>query len=265
MTDLHIQPERHAAEGVAQAIDTAMTFSPDFILTGGDLIYDALEKGYGRADSLYRLYEETTQRSRVPIHNTMGNHEIFGLYASSGVDTAHPEYGKRMYEKRIGPRCHSFHHKGWHFIILDSVSETEERNYVGRVDSAQIAWLKNDLDSLNPDVPIVVATHIPFITSMTQLRMGSLEPNSEHAVIRNSKEVLELFAERNLKLVLQGHLHFLEDLFVMDKTHFLTGGAVSARWWRGPRDGLEEGFVVIHVRGNEFSWEYVDYGWEAQE
>ncbi|MDD5088676.1 MAG: metallophosphoesterase [bacterium] len=264
MTDIHLQPECQAVAGFSQAIDSVNARHPDFVVTGGDLNMDALGAGYGRADSLYTLYLETARRFQVPVYNAMGNHEIFGLYPSSGVQPDHPEYGKRMFDNRIGRRHYSFHHKGWHFIILDSVGETEERKYIGRVDSAQMAWIRSDLDSLGPDVPIAVVTHIPFVTSMTQLYEGSLEPNGQREVINNSKEVLDLFAGHDLKLVLQGHLHFLEDIFVRGQTHFITGGAVCSKWWEGKRNGLEEGFLHLRVRGRDVSWEYVDYGWDAK-
>ena len=76
--------------------------------------------------------------------------------------------------------------------------------------------------------------------------------------------VLDLFADRNLRLVLQGHLHFLEDIFVRGQTHFITGGAVSSAWWEGKRHGLEEGFVQLRIHGRDVAWEYVDYGWDAR-
>ena len=72
-----------------------------------------------------------------------------------------------------------------------------------------------------------------------------------------------LFWEHKLKLVLQGHLHYLEDIHVNNQIHFITGGAVSGKWWNNkPDDPMEEGFLLLHVRGEDFSWEYVDYGWK---
>ena len=66
----------------------------------------------------------------------------------------------------------------------------------------------------------------------------------------------------NLKLVLQGHLHFLEDINVNNQVHFITAGAVSGRWWNNkPGDTPQEGFLMVHVDGDDFQWEYVDYGW----
>ncbi|MEA1886832.1 MAG: metallophosphoesterase [Bacteroidota bacterium] len=263
LTDIHVQPEKNADKGFKQAIDTVNRMNPDFVITGGDQIMDALGQTESRADSLYDLYNELSSQIEMPVYNTMGNHEVFGIYEQSGVDSSHPLYGEKMYEERIGERYYAFDHKGWRFYILDSVDEKEDGSgYYGHVDSLQMAWLKEDLANVDPETPIAISVHIPFITVQTQLVYGSTIANNEGLVITNAREVLALFDEYNLKLVLQGHLHFLEDIYVKD-THFITGGAVSASWWNGPRDGMEEGFLVVHVDGEEIEWEYVDYGWEV--
>ncbi|HDR90250.1 MAG TPA: hypothetical protein ENN63_11575 [Bacteroidetes bacterium] len=167
-----------------------------------------------------------------------------------------------MYEQRIGKRFYAFDYKGWRFYILDSIEKDEDGTYIGKVDTVQLEWLDRELGRVNPSTPIVVVMHIPLITVQTQLLAGSTVPNEESLVVINSKEVLDRFSGHNLKLVLQGHLHFLEEISAMG-IRFITGGAVSASWWNGPRLGMEEGFVMIHVKGNEFNWEYIDYGWEV--
>ena len=149
-------------------------------------------------------------------------------------------------------------------MILDSVGETEDRKYIGLVDSVQMEWIKDDLARVDKDMPIVISVHIPFITVMVQLRNGPLAEIEKSMVTHNSQEVLDLFRNHNLKLVLQGHLHFLEHLYV-NEIHFITGGAVSAGRWKGPTNGVEEGYVVVYVKGKGFDWEYFDYGWEAQD
>ena len=261
LTDIHLQPEKNAPEGFKKAIDNVNELDPDFVIMGGDQIMDALGQTQSRADSLYDMYVEMSGLLNMPVYNTMGNHEVFGLYERSGVDRDHPLFGEKMYEERLGERYYAFDHKGWRFYILDSVDEREDHSgYYGYVDSLQIAWLKQDLANVDPSTPIAISVHIPMITIQTQLLSGSTAANSEGLVITNSKEVLSLFENHNLKLVLQGHLHFLEDLYAQG-VHFITGGAVSASWWNGPRMGMEEGFLLVHVDGEDFDWEYVDYGW----
>jgi 3',5'-cyclic AMP phosphodiesterase CpdA len=263
MTDIHLQPERRATEGFSKAIDSVNKFNPDFVITGGDLIMDALGQNFERSDELYNLYKESLKTFNMPVYNTMGNHEIFGIYKESGVDMSHPEYGEKMYENRIGKRYYSFNHKGWHFVILDAIEDTGESGYIGKVDEAQMDWIRTDLIEVEPKTPIIISVHIPFITSYMQILYGSLEPNDESLVITNSKAVLELYKNHNLKLVLQGHLHYVEDIYA-NGIHFITGGAVSSKWWRGKENGMEEGFLIVNVQGNTFEWEYFDYGWEAE-
>ncbi|MEZ5195445.1 MAG: metallophosphoesterase [Bacteroidales bacterium] len=264
MTDIHLQPERNAIKGFKQAIDSVNKLNPDFVITGGDLIMDALGQGYGRADSLYNLYIETSEQFKMPVYNTMGNHEIFGIYDESGIEDNHPEYGERMYEGRIGKRYYSFDHKGWHFMILDAVEDSRESSYIGLVDSVQMAWIAKDLESVDPDRPIAISVHMPFITSYMQIFYGSTEANGNGLVTTNAKDVMDLFTDRNLKLVLQGHLHFLEDIYA-NGIHFITGGAVSSKWWSGRNNGLEEGFLMVHIDGEDFTWEYIDFGWKVNE
>lgn len=264
MTDIHLQPELNAPEGFQKAIECVNGHNPDFVITGGDLIMDALGQQYNRADSLYNLFLGLEKTFNMPVYHTMGNHEIFGLYKQSGVDKTHPEYGEKMFEKRVGSRYYSFDHKGWHFMVLDGIEDTGENSYVGMIDSLQMEWIRSDLNKLADSIPIIISVHIPFVTVATQLEVGSLTANGSGTVINNSKEVLTLFDGYNLKLVLQGHLHYLEDIYA-GGVHYITGGAVSSRWWGGRYRGLEEGFLMIEVKGDDFSWEYVDFGWEAEE
>ena len=56
----------------------------------------------------------------------------------------------------------------------------------------------------------------------------------------------------------------MEDVFLAEKTHFITGGAVAGRpTWKGTIFS-EEGFMLIKIRGEEITWDYIDYGWETR-
>ena len=65
--------------------------------------------------------------------------------------------------------------------------------------------------------------------------------------------------------MLQGHVHWVEDINVKGKIRFITGGAVAGRpSWRGAQHN-EEGFMYMHIgQHDEISWDYIDYGWEAR-
>lgn len=262
LTDIHLQPELNAVAGFQMAIDTINQINPDFVLTGGDLIMDALNQTYGRADSLYKLYNEVSGSLEMPVYNTVGNHEVYGWHRDEEGLEEHPEFGKKMFEEKIGERFYSFDHKDWHFIVLDAIYRGENGHYMGKIDEEQIEWLKSDLQKVDSKTPIGISVHIPFITASTQLSRGSTVPNSEGIVITNSLDVLKLFMEHNLRLVLQGHLHFLEDIYIQNQVHFITAGAVCGRWWNNKPESLpQEGFLLLHLNGENVDWEYVDYGW----
>jgi len=263
LTDIHVQPEKNADKGLLQAIDKVNELNPDFVITGGDLVMDALGQTRGRADSLYTLYKELSANFKMPVHNTVGNHELFGFYRRNDIERTDPDYGDGMFKRYFGDPYYSFDHEGWHFIVLKSIEEKADRNYQGGVDSVQLVWLKNDLAKVKDETPIVVSVHIPLVSAFNQASQGGMSANDAGSVISNGKDVLALFANKNLKLVLQGHLHVLEDIYLAGRVHFITGGAVSSNWWNGPKGNLEEGFLLIKTKGEEISSEYIDFGWDA--
>ena len=261
LTDIHLQPERSAVAGFQWAIREVNKLHPDFVITGGDLVMDVLNQSYGRSDSLYNLYIKLSGKFDMPVYNTVGNHEVYGWHRDETDIEQHPEFGKKMFEKRLGERYYTFNHKGWQFIVLDAIYRGDGGGYTGRIDEEQILWLAEELQKVDKETPIAISLHIPLISSISQIRGGSTG-NAAGTVISNSLEVLQLFSEHNLRLVLQGHHHFLEDIYIQNQVHFITGGAVSGKWWANEPDSKpEEGFVMIHVDGEELKWEYVDFGW----
>ena len=165
LTDIHLQPELRATEGFQMAINKVNALDPDFVITGGDLVMDVLGSSYGRADTLYNLYTDMIKGFNMPVYNTIGNHENYGYSSIPKVDPDHPEYGQKIFENRIGKRFYSFDHKGWHFMILDGIEKGDDNrgSYIGKVDDTQLTWIKEDLEKLDPETPIVVVTHIPLV------------------------------------------------------------------------------------------------------
>lgn len=264
LTDIHLKPEMGAPRAFQMVIDTVNSMKPDFVITGGDLVDDALYSTHARAATLFDLYNRMVEGFNMPVYNTMGNHDIYGYNSNPAPDPDHPEYGEKIFESRIGRTYYSFDHKGWHFMILDGVEYGNGNwgNYIGKVDKKQMEWIRNDIDLLDPSTPIVLVSHIPLISVSPQIDNGPLHGENQSALVTNQREVLALFKNNNLKLVLQGHLHMLEEINYMDQTTFITGGAVCGKWWKTPDDGkFQEGFINIKVSGDEFHWDYVDYGW----
>ncbi len=258
VTDLHIQPELRAAERCRECLAAINRLRPSFVIAGGDLVFDALAVPRDRARLLYGLYRDTAARIEAPLHNTLGNHDVFGLYERSGVSPSAAEYGKKMYEDRIGRRYYSFDYRGWHFVVLDSIGLTPARAYIGHIDEEQMDWLRADLEKTGTVTPVVAVTHIPLSTGVLQWMM----PKHDYRmiVVNNAAEVLELLHRYNIKAVLQGHTHIRETLEYRG-CQYITSGSVCGESWRGPKWGVHpEGFGVLTVDGASVSWRYRTYG-----
>lgn len=259
MTDIHIKPEMNAPKGFQMAIDKANEMKPDFVITGGDLVYDVMRGNFEKSDSLFKLYTEMAKGFKMPVYNCIGNHDLFGIYEESPEDESHPDYKYGMWERYFGDTYYAFDHKGWHFITLNSLDVTDNKRYKGHFHQEQLNWLRKHLETVDPQTPIVVTTHIPMLCTFSQLN-----GKEGTRTVKNAAEVFELFKGHHLKLVLQGHIHWKEYGFVNDRVHFLTGGSIAGNGWKGRRHNTKEGFVRIKVEGDRFSWDYIDHGWERE-
>jgi 3',5'-cyclic AMP phosphodiesterase CpdA len=173
-----------------------------------------------------------------------------------------PLYGKKTFEDRIGKRYSSFDHKGWHFVLLDSIGMTPERGFIGNVDAEQMEWLRADLARTGKTRPMVVMTHIPVVSAVLQIVPDPWK-TAETYLVMNAQEVLAALTGYNVKAVLQGHTHIRETV-VYNGCQFITSGAVCGDWWKGARIGHPEGFGVLTVKGGEVHWQYETYGFRAQ-
>lgn len=265
LSDPHVHAEQGAAEGFAQAVDHAFSGrrNPELVITGGDLAFDVLAAGRAEADAQYGLFDAPLASLRVPVHHTLGNHDLLGVYEESGLSENDAGYGKAYFLERFGLErpYHSFDHEGWHFVILDTL-DIVGRGYRGWVDEEQIAWLEDDLAAAAG--PTVVVGHIPLLTNYVEWNRGTADGIPEGVAVVNAHQVLEVLIRHPVKLVLGGHLHVLET-YRFKGLELANVGAISGNWWRGLRDGFEEGYAVLDFRGDEVTWRYVDYGWETRD
>lgn len=259
LTDIHLKPERNAPKGFQMAIDKVNALNPDFVITGGDLVYDVLRGNFERSEALFQLYKKMEQKFKMPVYNCIGNHDLFAIYEESPETEEHPDYKYGMWERHFGKTYYSFDHKGWHFITLNSVDATPNKRYKTIFHEEQLKWLENHLKGVDTTTPIIITTHIPMICTFTQLNGGK-----GGRIVENAPEVFALLKNYNLKLILQGHIHWKEFGFINDRFHFLTGGSIAGNGWKGRRHNTKEGFMKIKITGDAFSWEYIDHGWEAE-
>jgi 3',5'-cyclic AMP phosphodiesterase CpdA len=214
---------------------------------------------------VYDLYERTEQLLGMPLHHAIGNHDVFGVLAKSGVASTDPAYGKKMFQDRMGRTYYSFDYKGYHFVVLDSVQPTEDRLWEARVDEDQLRWLRDDLKALPHGMPVIAVVHCPLVTAFatyayTQIVGADRKYNT--MTVANAPDVLQIFENANVPAVLQGHTH-VNEVVNYKNTRYITSGAVCGNWWRGPRMGTPEGFTVVSLRQGKISWRYETYGFHS--
>lgn len=258
-TDVHAHTDWGAPTALARAAKAINAESPDLVIGGGDLIYDGFEVAAAAAEPQWDVYMEMHRAIRAPVEPILGNHDLAAVRPDDGTEPlADP---RSVFKKKLGldETWRVIDARGYRFFLLDSIEVSDdELMYHGGISSQQLAWLESELGRTDTDTPIVVATHIPFLSAIPQATKGAMTQLEANHLVVNNLEVLELFADHNLLLVLQGHLH-AEEMLRWNGTTFITSGAVCGNKWRGPRYGTPEGFGVLTLRPDRVDWEYKTY------
>lgn len=253
-TDAHLQPELGAVERCRTAFGRINETKADFAINGGDLVFDAAKVPRARAESLFDLYRETESLIKMPVHHTLGNHDLFAL--SGGPEEKDADAPKKMYQDRYGATYYSFDHKGVHFVVLDSINVTGDRKYETRIDAMQLAWLKTDLEALAAGTPVIVTSHAPLVTGFFSYAPPWKEKSPLPTLsVDNAYELTALFEKHRVLAVLQGHTH-INEVVLYKGCQYITSGAICGDWWKGPRWGHPSGFTVVSVRGMKISHRY---------
>jgi 3',5'-cyclic AMP phosphodiesterase CpdA len=263
-TDVHAHVDWNAPTALARAARAINAEKPGLVIGGGDLIYDGFETTAATADPQWDVYMEMHRSISARVEPVLGNHDLVAVRPEDGTEpSADP---RSVFRSRFGldRTWRVIDSKGYRFFLLDSIEiSDDELMYHGGISTEQLSWLASELGRTDTDTPLVLVTHIPLLSAIPQATKGAITPLEANHLVVNNREVLELFAEHNLLLVLQGHLHAEEMLRWRDTT-FVTCGAICGNKWRGPRYGTPEGFGVVTLKSNRVDWKYKSYGWEAE-
>jgi 3',5'-cyclic-AMP phosphodiesterase len=276
-TDSHLMVDNRlrSDDGLVAALSAIESLSPkaDFILFGGDLTHESPQLDFPGAERLIdRFLKIWKDHTDLQTFFTFGNHDLVGT-KNAAVNREDPRFGKGLYRMRLEleRNFYAFRKSGWRFIVLDDVLPEPDGSYVGEFVEEQLSFLRSELLA-DSQTPTVLCGHIPAVSVLPNLSIcgetktaGTNIETPASLLAHNTSDLHLVLNETkaNVKLVLAGHLHHLEQIQI-DGVAYLNGGAICGNWWKGAQVGCPEGFTVLDFsRSGQAAAEYRSYGWKA--
>lgn len=264
LTDIHLKDKFGAPAKFAKCLQHVQQQHPkvDFILNGGDVVFDMNKENLSTIDDQWKLVKSTLKsESDLPVHYCLGNHDIWWNENSKGQTF----YGKQysMNQLELVKPYYSFTQGGWKFIILDSVHlDIDDTWYIGKLGDEQFSWLENELKNTDPKTPVLVLSHIPILTAVLMIEddiVNKWEMTGGDMHTDTSKIINLFYQHPNVKLCLSGHIH-LRDKVVYNNVTYLCNGAVSGAWWEGNRRQTAPGYGLLDLYADgSFDEHYINY------
>jgi predicted phosphodiesterase len=270
ITDSHVTSRRKGHLGYKACVESVNNLnpSPELVLMGGDMVFDGLYTEMDNYEEQIQLFKDISSELNVPYYPCLGNYDVLGLSSRRKVPIDHPGIGRKFIMDALGMDApyYSFNHKGWHFVILNSIHEISRDTgpgYEQRIGKEQLDWLRYDLGAHN-DMPAIVVSHFAAFNHMGQINTDQELKAMNHLVVKDNKELRLILERHNVKAMLQGHTHMSED-FRYNDVWYITSQSASAAWWGGNWLGFKPGYTVLTLGENELlHWEAVTYDWEHQ-
>lgn len=276
-TDSHlmVNNQLRSEDGLVAALSMigSVKPKPDLILFGGDLTHESPHLDFPAAEQLIdrflKLWKDNTD---LPTFFTFGNHDLVGTQNAS-VNRGDPRFGKGLYRMRLAldHNFYAFRKGGWRFIVLDNVLSEPDGSYIGEFVEEQLAFMRAEL-RLDPQTPTLLCGHIPAVSVLPNLSVcgdtkttGTNIQSPASLLAHNASDLHKVLEETkaNVKVILAGHLHHLEQIRI-DGISYINGGAICGNWWKGAHKGCAEGFVVLDLSTDgSVAAEYRPYGWKA--
>ena len=199
-----------------------------FGITAGDLLFDDL--------SLYPRYNAIIGTIGLPWWNIGGNHDL-------NFEAPGRQYSRETYKRFFGPPSYAFSYAQTLFLMLDDVSyfgldparPGGAGMYEGRLDEAQLDFIRGVLAHTPPETLVIVVMHIPIRTYLDSEAYQNLV---------NKDALFRLLEGRKHVVSFAGHTHTTEHHYFGAADgwrgaeplhqHILT--TLSGSWWSGPSD-----------------------------
>ena len=216
-----------AKHDTRELLRLAATFSPDFVLIGGDIAYDDGKlSNLGMWDSLLSYWADemiTPDGYAIPFVAAIGNHEVRGGYAGAIEDA--PFYFPFLGQD---PESRSYfaHRFGANLIVL-----TLDTGHVAAHEGPQTEWLEQTLERFK-DVPFRAAQyHVPLYPSTRSF--------DDRWATLGRKHWLPLFDRYGLTVAFENHEHTFKRSHLLRNNEVVTEGGTlylgDGAWGREQR------------------------------
>ena len=249
---------------VAELIDTQAAFG----MTLGDILYDDL--------SMFPRYNALIAQIGIPWYNVPGNHEL-------NFEADSDEYSLETFKKFFGPPYYAFEYAEALFVVLDNIDYRGNGKadpgdvrgnggYEARISKRQLRWLEKELEFVDKDRLVFVATHAPLGSEVTS------------SATDNRRVLFQLLSGRPNLYSVAGHTHTNNHLYFGEEDGFDGPGTfhhhvlatVSGSWWSGPfdergiaisdqRDGTPNGYHILEVDSTDLVVRYKGAGKPADQ
>lgn len=167
-------------------------YGVEFGLTVGDVVFDNL--------ALYERHKRMMALMDIPQWYLPGNHDI-------NFNSPDSIFANETFKSHFGPTYYSFNQGNVHFVALNNVQYAglDKRfgnsGYRGYIPEHQLEWLKQDLANVSPEKLIVIATHIPLVSTASD----GISPPIAGPLTENFDSLLEILAPFSNIYGLAGH------------------------------------------------------------
>lgn len=227
LSDLHFGTERSGV--VPTLIEEIHRLQPDIVVISGDLTQRARQRQYRLAQSFLK------EVSRYQLLCVPGNHDIslYNLFERLF-------FTFRKYKKWITPHlCSSIVYNNVALLGINSV--TPYKPMGGYVSKQQLELVVNFFQKQPVDKIKIVVMHHNLIRS------------ERHKIINASEDIIKVFAECNINLVLSGHIHYacielLKRNFLKKNMYIITAGTATSTRTIAPNS-----FNILECKESQFT------------
>lgn len=202
---------------------------PTAILITGDVVWDTMR-------FLPRV-KESFESLGVPVYAVIGNHD------HNRYHRYNEERAEKRFNKTFGSRNHSFMLGETLFLTFDNISFY--RSYSEEIDSKQLIWLSELMESVPSNQRVAVCMH----ATATNMAERSLKPYI--------KPLVSILGDREIHFI-TGHHHNHDTADISDMIIEHNVAQVNGNLWYAPicSDGTPRGVFCIEERNGAWQWQH---------